>query len=114
MNNKDITNIIEFLTPEAKQRFEEGVVDILARRKNLRILRIPGLGRLGELASYPWLDVKSLMDGGIILQCLFAGRDRRQKREFGRHFRRRPARGVFDPRCFLAGLLLPAPPEAIF
>ena len=24
MNNKDITNIIEFLTPEAKQRFEEG------------------------------------------------------------------------------------------
>ena len=32
MNNKDITNIIEFLTPEAKQRFEEGVVDLILNR----------------------------------------------------------------------------------
>ena len=32
MNNKDITNIIEFLTPEAKQRLEEGVVDLILNR----------------------------------------------------------------------------------
>ena len=32
MNNKDIVNIIEFLTPEAKQRFEEGVVDLILNR----------------------------------------------------------------------------------
>lgn len=32
MNNKDITNIIEFLTPEAKQRFEQGVVDLILNR----------------------------------------------------------------------------------
>ena len=32
MNNKDIANIIEFLTPEAKQRFEEGVVDLILNR----------------------------------------------------------------------------------
>ena len=32
MNNKDITNIIEFLTPEAKQRFEEGVVELILNR----------------------------------------------------------------------------------
>ncbi len=60
----------------AAPEFEEGVVDILARRKNLRILRIPGLGRLGELAAYPWLDVKTLMDGGIILQKSFLSRVR--------------------------------------
>ena len=32
MNNKDIANIIEFLTPEAKQRFEEGVVKLILNR----------------------------------------------------------------------------------
>ena len=32
MNNKDVTNIIEFLTPEAKQRFEQGVVDLILNR----------------------------------------------------------------------------------
>ena len=32
MNNKDIANIIEFLTPEAKQRFEQGVVDLILNR----------------------------------------------------------------------------------
>ena len=32
MNNKDIANIIEFLTPEAKQRFEEGVIDLILNR----------------------------------------------------------------------------------
>lgn len=32
MNNKDITDIIEFLTPEAKQRFEQGVVDLILNR----------------------------------------------------------------------------------
>ena len=32
MNNKDIANIIEFLTPEAKQRFEEGVVNLILNR----------------------------------------------------------------------------------
>ena len=32
MNNKDIANIIEFLTPEAKQRFEQGAVDLILNR----------------------------------------------------------------------------------
>ena len=60
----------------AAPEFEEGVVEILSRRKNLRILRIPGLGRLDELAGHSWLDVKSLMDGGIILQKSFLSRIR--------------------------------------
>ncbi|MBQ4132994.1 MAG: IMP cyclohydrolase [Desulfovibrionaceae bacterium] len=60
----------------AAPEFEEGVLDILSRRKNLRILRIPGLARLNELAEHSWLDIKSLMDGGIILQKSFLSRIR--------------------------------------
>jgi hypothetical protein len=32
MNQKDITNIIEFLTPEAKQKFENGIVELMLNR----------------------------------------------------------------------------------
>lgn len=60
----------------AAPEFEDGVVDILARRKNLRILRIPGLGRLDEFAQRCWLDIKSLMDGGLVLQSSFLSRIR--------------------------------------
>ena len=60
----------------AAPEFEEGSIEILAKRKNLRILRIPGLGRLGELASTPWLDIKALMDGGLVLQTSFLSRIR--------------------------------------
>ncbi len=60
----------------AAPEFEEGVLDILTKRKNLRILRIPGLARLNELAEYSWLDIKSLMDGGIIIQKSFLSRIR--------------------------------------
>ncbi len=48
--------------------FEEGTVDILKQRKNLRIIRI---SRINELESYwdkRFIDFKSLIDGGIIIQ----------------------------------------------
>ncbi len=48
--------------------YEEGAVDILARRANLRIMRISRMGRLSDYASSRFVDIKSLMDGGIILQ----------------------------------------------
>lgn len=51
--------------------FEEGATDLLKTRKNLRILRLPGLGRLQELAGSAFLDIKSLSDGGIIIQKSF-------------------------------------------
>ncbi|GFM36431.1 IMP cyclohydrolase [Desulfovibrio psychrotolerans] len=54
--------------------FEEGVVDILKKRKNLRILHIPGMARLEELVSEPFLDFKCLTDGGIIIQQSFRNR----------------------------------------
>ncbi|HBI16178.1 MAG TPA: IMP cyclohydrolase [Desulfobulbaceae bacterium] len=54
--------------------YEDGAVDILKRRKNLRILRIPGIAELSKLSREPFLDVKSLMDGGVVLQFSFRNR----------------------------------------
>ena len=54
--------------------YESGAVDILKKRKNLRILRIPGIADLAGLSREPFLDVKSLMDGGVVLQFSFRNR----------------------------------------
>jgi phosphoribosylaminoimidazolecarboxamide formyltransferase/IMP cyclohydrolase len=48
--------------------FEEGTVAILSRRKNLRILAVPGIDRLEEFVNTRFVDFKSLIDGGIIVQ----------------------------------------------
>ncbi len=55
----------------AAPEFEEGSFDILAGRKNLRILRIDDIKRLEEFASERVVDFKSLIDGGIIAQWSF-------------------------------------------
>ncbi|MBO6003014.1 MAG: IMP cyclohydrolase [Mailhella sp.] len=60
----------------AAPSFEEGVVDIIKARKNLRIFELPGLARLDELCGIPMLDFKSLTDGGIIIQKSFVNRIR--------------------------------------
>ncbi|MBU1042013.1 MAG: IMP cyclohydrolase [Proteobacteria bacterium] len=60
----------------AAPEFEPGVVDILKARKNLRIMKIPGISRLDELARSPFLDIKSLFDGGLVLQSSFQSRIR--------------------------------------
>ncbi len=51
--------------------FEEGVLDILARRKNLRVIRIRNIDRLQAFATRRVIDFKSLIDGGIIAQLSF-------------------------------------------
>ena len=56
--------------------FEPGVLEILQKKKNLRILHIPGLARLEKFAGVPFLDIKSLTDGGLILQQSFVNRIR--------------------------------------
>ncbi|MDY0260312.1 IMP cyclohydrolase [Desulfovibrio sp.] len=58
----------------AAPAFEEGVVEILKGRKNLRIMELPGLGRLEELTSSAFLDIKCLSDGGIVVQKSFVNR----------------------------------------
>ena len=60
----------------AAPSFESGVVDILKSRKNLRILELPQLGRLEEYCGTPFLDIKSLMDGGLVIQQSFVNRIR--------------------------------------
>ena len=57
-----------YLEVVAAPEYEEGSVSILAGRGNLRILRIKGIERLSAYASARFVDFKSLMDGGIILQ----------------------------------------------
>lgn len=58
----------------AAPSFEEGVVDILKGRKNLRIIHLPGLARLEELTQSAFLDIKSLSDGGLVIQKSFVNR----------------------------------------
>lgn len=57
-----------YLEVVAAPDFEEGSVDILKKRKNLRIIAIPGIERLAEYERLRFVDFKSLIDGGIIVQ----------------------------------------------
>ncbi len=61
----------------AAPEFEAGSLDLLkAKSKNLRILRIPGLAELDSLAGEPFLELKSLLDGGLVAQFSFCNRIR--------------------------------------
>jgi phosphoribosylaminoimidazolecarboxamide formyltransferase/IMP cyclohydrolase len=48
--------------------FAEGVLDILGKRKNLRIMKIGNMTKLQEYVGERVVDFKSLIDGGIIVQ----------------------------------------------
>jgi phosphoribosylaminoimidazolecarboxamide formyltransferase/IMP cyclohydrolase len=48
--------------------FEEGSMDILSKRKNLRIIRIGNITGLANFEKFRFVDFKSLIDGGIIVQ----------------------------------------------
>jgi phosphoribosylaminoimidazolecarboxamide formyltransferase/IMP cyclohydrolase len=58
----------QYLEVVAGPDYEEGALEILARRKNLRILRLPRMDRLHEYARLRFLEFTSLMDGGLIIQ----------------------------------------------
>ena len=55
----------------AAPEFAPGSFEILAGRKNLRIMRISNIQRLNEFVSERFIDFKSLLDGGIIAQCSY-------------------------------------------
>ena len=57
-----------YLEVVAAPEFEEGTVSILSRRANLRIIRISRIDQLASYAGARFVDFKSLMDGGIIVQ----------------------------------------------
>ncbi len=48
--------------------FEAGTLDILAKLKNLRIIKIANIDRLADFEKFRFVDFKSLIDGGIIAQ----------------------------------------------
>ena len=60
--------------------FEEGTIDILARRKNLRIMEIGNMERLSSYAPERFVDFKSLIDGGLILQLSYVPEARSAER----------------------------------
>jgi len=52
----------------AAPEYEEGAVEILKKRKNLRIIRIKRMDRLEKYRGMRVVEFKSLMDGGLIVQ----------------------------------------------
>jgi len=52
--------------------YEAGTVEILARRKNLRIMRIGAIERLGAFAPERVVDFKSLIDGAVVAQLSYS------------------------------------------
>ncbi|MCJ7594524.1 MAG: IMP cyclohydrolase [Desulfobacterales bacterium] len=57
-----------YLEVVAAPDFEEGTIPILAKRANLRIIRISRIDHLSSYVEARFVDFKCLMDGGIIVQ----------------------------------------------
>ena len=57
-----------YLEVVAAPDFEEGSVEILRRRADLRVLSVPRLDRLAEYRSRRFVEFKSLIDGGLVVQ----------------------------------------------
>lgn len=56
----------------AAPSFAGGVLEMLATKKNLRVMRIANIEKLKEFATTRFVDFKSLVDGGIIAQWSFS------------------------------------------
>lgn len=48
--------------------FEDGTLEILSKAKNLRVIRMDGINRLADFEQFRFVDFKSLIDGGLIVQ----------------------------------------------
>ena len=59
--------------------FAEGVLDVFAAKKNLRVVRVGNMARLREFAGATVVDFKSLIDGGIVAQTSFVPVTRRRE-----------------------------------
>ena len=68
--DKDTAELMaaNYLEVVCAPEYEEGALAILARRKNLRILQMQAIERLADFETKRFLDFKSLIDGGIIVQ----------------------------------------------
>jgi len=66
-----VSNQYEYAEVVVAPDFEEGAMDILARRKNLRVIQIGNIGRLHDFVGKRFVEFKSLTDGGLIAQWSF-------------------------------------------
>jgi len=57
-----------YLEVVSAPEFSPASLNILKKRKNLRIIQIAGIERLADFAEFRFVDFKSLIDGGIIVQ----------------------------------------------
>ncbi|HSL39090.1 MAG TPA: IMP cyclohydrolase, partial [Desulforhopalus sp.] len=57
-----------YLEVVSAPEFTPASLNILKKRKNLRIIQIAGIERLADFAEFRFVDFKSLIDGGIIVQ----------------------------------------------
>ncbi|SFM61681.1 IMP cyclohydrolase [Thermodesulforhabdus norvegica] len=57
-----------YLEVVAAPEFEDGTLEILKKRKDLRLIRISRIDRLADYCKYRYIDFKSLIDGGLIVQ----------------------------------------------
>ncbi|MCL4504158.1 MAG: IMP cyclohydrolase [Deltaproteobacteria bacterium] len=57
-----------YLEVVAAPDFEAGTLDILKKKKDLRIIKVPNFGKLQHLIHARTLEFKALIDGGLIVQ----------------------------------------------
>jgi phosphoribosylaminoimidazolecarboxamide formyltransferase / IMP cyclohydrolase len=57
-----------YLEVVAAPEFEDGTIPVLAKRKNLRIIKVSRISELERYRRQRFVDFKSLIDGGIIVQ----------------------------------------------
>ncbi len=57
-----------YLEVVAAPDYEEGALEVLKKRANLRIIRISRIDRLRDYIEKRFVDFKSLIDGGLIVQ----------------------------------------------
>jgi len=56
--------------------FAAGVLDLFAKKKNLRVMRIANMAHLAEFAAQRIVDFKALVDGGLVAQWSFVPQTR--------------------------------------
>ncbi|MEW5723098.1 MAG: IMP cyclohydrolase [Thermodesulfobacteriota bacterium] len=57
-----------YLEVVAAPEYEAGAVELLKKKRDLRLVRLRNMDRLGEFAHLRFLDFKSLLDGGLVVQ----------------------------------------------
>jgi len=60
----------------AAPSYDKGVVEIFREKKNLRVMLIRNMARLQEYAGRRFVDFKSLIDGGVVVQWSYVPKAR--------------------------------------